>query len=414
MPSSRPVVLFVGHSASPTGFARVLRSILGHLSEDYEMHQFGIDAAVPDSASSRWIAHANPDPSDLHGNKALQQIITAVKPDIVLILDEPWVCSRRAPVLFRANRFRTVFYGAVDFEDSITPAIASDIARLDCFVAFTESGRRIIQSKLETFAQDSFPRLEVIPHGVDTAVFHPLNASDSSCFSSARRQGRRLLFPMDGTLEDAFIVLNANRNQPFKRIDLTIEGFARFARDKPENVKLYLHMGSRRSPPSATPLVDRFGIRSRVLSTTQGEAHPHVPDAELNLIYNACDVGINTSEKEGWGLVSFEHAATGASQIVPNHSACAELWRASALFLEPLERDSLHTYQKAGQTVTVEGIAAALEALYAHPHLRRKLAIAAFKNATKPEYQWSNIAKKWDELFCDLLTQKSVRPAHSG
>jgi D-inositol-3-phosphate glycosyltransferase len=39
-------------------------------------------------------------------------------------------------------------------------------------------------------------------------------------------------------------VLNANRNQPRKRIDITLRGFALFAVDKPETVQLYLHMGS--------------------------------------------------------------------------------------------------------------------------------------------------------------------------
>ena len=46
-----------------------------------------------------------------------------------------------------------------------------------------------------------------------------------------------------------------------------------------------------------------------------------VDDRELNLLYNACDVGITTSMGEGWGLVSFEHGAAGAAQIVPDHSA---------------------------------------------------------------------------------------------
>ena len=32
------------------------------------------------------------------------------------------------------------------------------------------------------------------------------------------------------------------------------------------------------------------------------------PDEQLNLIYNAVDVGINTANGEGWGLVPFEHA----------------------------------------------------------------------------------------------------------
>ena len=44
-------------------------------------------------------------------------------------------------------------------------------------------------------------------------------------------------------------------------------------------------------------------------------------DADLNRLYNACAIGLNTSAGEGFGLVSFEHAATGAPQVVPDHDA---------------------------------------------------------------------------------------------
>ena len=41
--------------------------------------------------------------------------------------------------------------------------------------------------------------------------------------------------------ENAFIVLNASRFDQRKRIDLTVEGFARFAAGKPANVRPRLH-----------------------------------------------------------------------------------------------------------------------------------------------------------------------------
>ena len=46
----------------------------------------------------------------------------------------------------------------------------------------------------------------------------------------------------------------------------------------------------------------------RVALTPNMNYHAAPPDEALNLIYNACDVGINTANGEGWGLVPFEHA----------------------------------------------------------------------------------------------------------
>jgi glycosyltransferase involved in cell wall biosynthesis len=41
-----------------------------------------------------------------------------------------------------------------------------------------------------------------------------------------------------------------------------------------------------------------------------------VPDSAINEIYNAADIGVNTSDGEGFGLCQIEHLYTGAPQIV--------------------------------------------------------------------------------------------------
>ena len=253
----------------------------------------------------------------------------------------------------------------------------SALANVDRVVAFTRFGH---DSILEARGPGA-PRLEidVIPHGVDTTVFHPIGRADA----------RRELFPDEPGMKDAFIVLNANRNQPFKRIDITVEGFARFAHGKPPDVRLYLHMGTAAAAPGTVPLADRLGIRERLLVTTRADRHPDVSNARLNAIYNACDVGVNTSVGEGWGLVSFEHAATRAAQVVPRHTACAELWQDAALFIDPL---------------TAEELAARLEFLYDNRDACARLADAAHRLATRPDLQWAAIAAQWDRCFTELLT----------
>jgi glycosyltransferase involved in cell wall biosynthesis len=40
-------------------------------------------------------------------------------------------------------------------------------------------------------------------------------------------------------------------------------------------------------------------------------------DKDINVLYNACDVGINTCEGEGYGLCQIEHLAVGAPQVCP-------------------------------------------------------------------------------------------------
>jgi D-inositol-3-phosphate glycosyltransferase len=91
-------------------------------------------------------------------------------------------------------------------------------------------------------------------------------------------------------------------------------------------VKLCVHHAffGQREQEQIRAWIREFGVGDRVSVNPQGGGVRD--DRELNLLYNACDVGINTSMGEGWGLVSFEHGATGGAQIVPEHTACAELW----------------------------------------------------------------------------------------
>jgi D-inositol-3-phosphate glycosyltransferase len=122
----------------------------------------------------------------------------------------------------------------------------------------------------------------------------------------------------------------------------------------------------------------------------------------LNLLYNACDVGINTSMGEGWGLVSFEHGAAGAAQIVPDHSACAEVWNGRAEMIPPARRYRPEFSVFEMGEVSAEGVAQALNNLYGNPQRRQQLAQAAYQAALNPEYSWDAVAGRFDGLFAEL------------
>jgi glycosyltransferase involved in cell wall biosynthesis len=202
------------------------------------------------------------------------------------------------------------------------------------------------------------------------------------------------------------MVLNANRPWARKRIDLTIEGFAIFSRDKPAGVKLYLHhtLSSEFERRSTQKLLKPFRVEDRVILGGRAAGEPAASAEQLNLLYNACDVGLNTAMAEGWGLVSFEHAATGAAQIVPGYGTCAEVWRDAAVPLDAEGEDVyLFAEHYAMNTVSAEQIAAKLELLYVNDEFRRRVAVAGYKNATDPQYRWENIARQWEDLFQRVL-----------
>jgi D-inositol-3-phosphate glycosyltransferase len=102
-----------------------------------------------------------------------------------------------------------------------------------------------------------------------------------------------------------------------------------------------------------------------------------------------------------------EHGATGAAQIVPDHSACAELWRGRAELLAPARRYVPEFSVLEMGEVSADGVAAALQRLYEDPPHRRQLAQAAYRAAMNPDYSWDSIAARFDALFADVVACNS-------
>lgn len=413
MPRSNDVIrlLGVGHGGAPTGFSRVLSGILESLPEHFEPHHFTINQPE-DHLDARIPIYGNSIRHDLHGIERMAGLCTQLRPDIVLIMGDLWFTSIHAAHLRSlAGSPRLVTYSPVDGRlQGIS--YGRGFAGYDHIVAYTEFGReeiaRTIMADAGEQAAEVIGRISVIPHAIDTHRFAPLTTTAEGLPAADRSAAKRLFFGADSPLVDSFIVLNANKHQPRKRIDLTIEGFARFAWDTPKNVKLYIHAGADWQGPDLRMFAERAGITDRLILSAGG-GDSAMDDARLNLLYNACDVGINTSGGEGWGLVSFEHAATGAPQIVPRHSACGELWQGAAILLDPEERFLVRGLGIEWGFVSPDDVAGALHQLYHDTELRQSLGMAGYRRATQPQYGWKSITGEWERLLQDLVTERSRR-----
>jgi D-inositol-3-phosphate glycosyltransferase len=400
--SARPKILIIGDAVAPTGFARVIRSIFEPLREHYELHQLATryEGGPHDYP---WKLYPAGKGEGRYGFERIVPLIAEIQPQIVFLLyDIPF----QVPYLERLRKAtplpKIVFYSPVE-AGPIAPEIMQRLPGLSRYVLFTDYGRREIEAALNSArTQDpafEFPALDIIPHGVATEKFFPLPGDDLA----RRNEGRRRMKLDDAEHLNAFIVLNANRNMPRKRIDLTMEGFAQFAKDKPANVKLYLHMATEDTGWNVLILAKRYGIFDRLIMTQADNSRPTFSDEQLNLLYNACDIGISTATGEGWGMPSFEHAATRAAQIVPRHTSLADLWKDAAQFIDPVMTLTYPGNLTHAHIVTPEGVAAALEHLYENREHREALANAAYRNASRPEFNWTTIAAQWRRLFDELL-----------
>lgn len=391
-----PIVV-VGDAVASTGFARLLHAILDRLHPRWDIHHLGINY-FGDPHDAPWRIYRAGLRGDPYGVNRLQELIDRVQPRLVFLVEDLWFLPRYVPILRANPHVHSVAYLPVDGAP-LDPALVHELTKIERLVVYTRFGMEALEAALPPGG--SSPPASRIPHGVDRRTFHPLRDERVA----SRAEARRLLLPDRGDLRDAFIVLNANRNQPRKRIDITMKGFARFAADKPKNVMLYLHMGIEDAGWNIVLLARRLGIEDRLIVTSMQNEIPDVSAERLNLIYNACEIGLNTSLCEGWGLVSFEHAATGAAQIVPRHTACAELWNGSAEMLEPIFSATNERVLTEGYFVSPDDVAAALNRLYSNEALLASRSDDAFANATRPEYDWGAIAGRWECLFREILME---------
>jgi len=393
----RPKILIIGDAVAPTGFARVIRSIFEPLHQDYELHQLATryEGGPHDYP---WKLYPAGKAGNRYGFDQVTMLVDQLQPAIVFLLyDIVFQMQYLEHLQKAAAKPRIVFYSPVE-SGPIAPEIMKRLGGLSRYVVFTEYGRQEIESGLRIVRENDlafqFPDLEVIPHGLATEKFFPL---------PDKAEARRRMRLDDAAHRDAFIVLNANRNMPRKRIDLTIHGFSLFAKDKPAPVKLYLHMATEDSGWNVLILAKRYGIFDRLIMTQADNSRPTFSDEELNFLYNACDVGITTTTGEGWGMPSFEHAATRAAQIVPRHTSLADLWKDAAEFIDPVMTLTYPGNLTHAHIVTPLGVADALQRLYEDGAHREALAAAAYRNASRPELSWSLIAARWRRLFDGIL-----------
>lgn len=427
----------IADAGAPTGFATVTHNIARYLQNtgEYDIQILGINYH---GEPNEWSKEFNIWPAKLGGDflgaRYAGKFFEDTKPDVILLFQDFW----NIPLYLGALKHPmpgVVGYFPVDspnvkgmFMLSLAACVelgcytnfGVDQAVLGAKEAWTEvkhnarrqgvdvvdsfavgvqggldpkTGMTIGGGELTIFAQNlkRFTRPEnyfVIPHGIDTSSFYPMD------MGTARDE-----FGFD---KDWFIVGNINRNQSRKRLDLTVKGFAEFAKDKPD-ARLLLHSVREDGRGWDLPqLAYYYGVLEKVILTHNMFAGKVASIHHLNLIHNACDVMVNTGGGEGWGLNSFESAACAKPQIVPNWSATAEIWQDAALMIDVLEvRHELSGINTAQAVIDTSHFASLLSELYEDREKLLDVSHKCYAVTQRQEYKWENVGSKFDKIFKD-------------
>jgi len=402
---AKPKLLVLTHYYPGTGFTRVMENLLPFLFGIFDIHFLGIGYRGAIIKMPHWTLYPINPEGDVYGSYLCHSMAVELQAAAILILDDIWMFRNHKKALM-SLKDNIPMYAYLPLDGDLPDATM--IEYLD-FLDHVVSYHPKAQLHLETVAaQQYLPPTSAIPHGTDLSNFTSL---------PDKKAIRATLFGPEHS-ED-FIVLNANRPGPRKRIDLTLEAFAKFAKGKPNTVKLYLHhwQENEANQQKTREQIAAMGISDRVLLSTLTKAQKHLSDSELNLLYNACAVGINTAMGEGWGMVSFEHAATGAPQIVPNHSACAGLWKDAGKLIPVVKRYQPEFLPLEMGEVDVLAAADALEQLYSDDQSYDFYSMTGQQLAAHPAYQWEAVGKQWMNLLLGEETEDrdaGARPNQHG
>lgn len=376
-------VLVIADGGCTTGFATVSHNIFKNLSpEEYDVSHLAVNYRG-DPHNLWWKLYPASLQGDALGYNRIQEF-SENDFDLVYILNDIWVIDNYLGLIkqYWKRIPKIICYYPVDSELLPREVFThSDI--VSQYVTYTEFAKK--ESELIYKGE-----VKVIAHGVDKETFYPMQAT--------KKQIKSLLFAgADDVINDSFIILNANRNQQRKQTDIALMGFALFAEDK-DNVWYFHHAGLKEHGWDVLRLVAHLGIEDKMLYSNASYGKQQIPESQLNLTYNATDVGLNTASGEGWSLTNHEHAVTGAPQIVGDHSALKELYEGVGLLLPTRYKrfafhGTLHSY------TTPEDVAEALNLLYHDRELMAELGKKGQERFSQPQYEWKAIAEEWDNLF---------------
>jgi len=382
--ATKPHLLLGGWYKPGTGFTRVLLSLLPFLRQHFRITWLGVGyrGEPRELCDGVHLLPTNVRGGDMVGAYYARLHWEELAPDLVFALNDLWYLVHYSRELADLVDTSVPMLGYLPLDGGLgDPLMVRELIGFHQLITYTNWAAGQLRPALNEMGLPAV--VSVAGHGVELSQFHMLPGGVDR---SVRMERAQHLFRLD---QPAFVVLNASRPDPRKRLDLTLEAFARFAAGKPDNVHLCLHQAISHEDYVA-PLraqADNLGVSDRLIwfPRTPGP----LDDAGLNLLYNACTVGLNTAMGEGFGLVSFEHAATGAPQVLPAHPAMCEIWKGHAELVLPVR--PIHTEHSPLLMGEVDAatVAVALQRLYSDSQHYRQFAQAALARCEMDDLQWS-------------------------
>ncbi len=324
------LLLVSTHCHQVTGYSKVSYNLIKQLSQlpwlqvtHFGFQRLGAKAAeegraYPSNVEVIDAAALEKQPQQGFGYAALPEQIQRIKPHIVMVYNDMAVIANFMEAIKKSGiqrDFRTWLYVDQVYTCQLQGFIEIINREADRVFAFTNFWRDCLKE------QWVHRPIDVIAHGFDDNVFKPIPKSFAR---------RALNLP-----ENVTLLLSINRNQPRKRYDLLIMAFVELIAKYPSKQIVLLcvcdkgekggwnlfEIFARELKLRKLP-IQQFGNRLMISSKDM-----EFRDEDINMFYNAADMGVATADGEGFGLCTFESMGVGVPQVVPDVGGFKEFCR---------------------------------------------------------------------------------------
>ena len=258
---------------------------------------------------------------------------------------------------------------------------AEFMKRADCTVAMSEFGGELLKS--------NGVKNTVIPHGVETELFKPLNPEVRE---KAREQWK---------LKDKFVVAGVFKNMARKMPDKWLQILRMFKEDKKDVVGL-LHTNP--MPPEFNMVqhcID-YGLElgKDIMFSQLG-----IPREQMVAVYGVSDVLLHPGFGEGFGLPILEAMSCGVPVVGTKSSTAPELIGDCGLMVDSVKYPKTNREVTFGSYNGVEFVVPniydaveKLDTLYNNKTLREELGLKASVKAVQ-KYDWTQVMPLWFKVI---------------
>ncbi len=374
-----------------TGYGSVSRNVLFRLSD---MGYDKLDCLAYYGAEGVPVTHRGVTifPRQWHtiGRDSLELLLKHRAPDILFALFDSWVTVEPdGSSWVTKNHKHCIWYAPVDHEP-MPRLVYMALKPAYKVVAMSQSGERLMrQAGLNP---------TMIPHGVDTNIFKPLNRNECR----AKQNISELPF---------IIGINAMNKGPRKSFPEMFSAF-QMAANKiggPDKIRLYMNCDLRQ--PEGMDLqeaLNRFDIAKYTITTHPYARYCGITDREMAEWYNCCDLFMLTSRGEGFGLPVLEAEACGVPVVATDFTTMSELVKGHGWLVKPRAFDmtGLISWQA---IPNVDEAANAIVEAYNDQKLLRQHSAACVDFAKDYDYD-RVIVPKWDKFFRETFEEIKSAP----